>query len=166
MLFRSIPFKMITVCPKCGSPLVRKPNEAAYYCMNEECDSKKIEKLIHFASREAMNIDGLGDKIIEQFYNLGFVTCIEDIYHVDVHEKEIMDIEGFGKKSMDKLLEAIENSKANSLEKLLFGLGIKGIGAKMADTLAYHFGSMDALLNANYVQLTSIKDVEIGRAHV
>ncbi|WP_288208600.1 NAD-dependent DNA ligase LigA [uncultured Catenibacterium sp.] len=154
-----IPFKMITVCPKCGSPLVRKPNEAAYYCMNEECDSKKIEKLIHFASREAMNIDGLGDKIIEQFYNLGFVTCIEDIYHVDIHEKEIMDIEGFGKKSMDKLLEAIENSKANSLEKLLFGLGIKGIGAKMADTLAYHFGSMDALLNANYVQLTSIKDV-------
>ena len=154
-----IPFKMITVCPKCGSLLVRKPNEAAYYCVNEECDSKKIEKLIHFASREAMNIDGLGDKIIEQFYNLGFVTCIEDIYHLGVHEKEIMDIEGFGKKSMDKLLEAIENSKANSLEKLLFGLGIKGIGAKMADTLAYHFGSMDALLNANYVQLTSIKDV-------
>ena len=148
-------------CPVCkGKTQIKQINDVkSLYCMNEECDSKKIEKLIHFASREAMNIDGLGDKIIEQFYNLGFVTCIEDIYHLDVHEKEIMDIEGFGKKSMDKLLEAIENSKANSLEKLLFGLGIKGIGAKMADTLAYHFGSMDALLNANYVQLTSIKDV-------
>lgn len=153
------PFHMIGVCPKCGQPLVRKENEAAYYCVNEHCDSKKIEKIIHFASRDAMNIDGLGDKIIEQFYNLGFVKEIEDIYHLQDHEKEIMETEGFGRKSMDHMIEAIENSKANSLEKLLFGLGIKGIGAKMADTLAKNFKTMDDVLNATYTQLTSIRDV-------
>jgi DNA ligase (NAD+) len=154
-----VPFEMITHCPYCGSPLVRKDNEAAYYCLNEHCDSKKIEKIIHFASRDAMNIDGLGAKIVEQFYNLGFVRSIEDIYHLDEHVHEIMEIEGFGKKSMDNLMEAIEKSKENSLEKLLFGLGIKGIGAKMADLLASEFKTMDNLLEANYYQLTKIRDV-------
>lgn len=153
------PFEMITHCPHCGSLLIRKENEAAYYCMNEHCDSKKIEKIIHFASRDAMNIEGLGTKIVEQFYNLGFVLSIEDIYHLQVHEKEIMDIEGFGKKSMDNLIDAIERSKKNSLEKLLFGLGIKGIGAKMADILASHFKTMDELLDASEYQLIRIKDV-------
>ena len=76
--------------------------------LNEHCDSKKIERIIHFASRDAMNIEGLGEKIIEQFYNLGFVRSIEDIYSLSRHEQEIIDIEGFGRKSMDNLLEAIE----------------------------------------------------------
>lgn len=153
------PFKMIQVCPKCGSPLVRKDNEAAYYCTNEHCDSRRLEKIIHFASRDAMNIDGLGEKILEQFYNLGFVKRIEDIYLIKNHEREIMDIEGFGKKSMDNLIEAIERSKENSLEKLLFGLGIRGIGAKLADTLSAHFKTMDALLDASYNELVSIRDI-------
>lgn len=152
-------FEMIHQCPKCGSELVRKDNEAAYYCLNEHCDSKKIERIIHFASRDAMNIEGLGEKIIEQFYNLGFVKCIEDIYDLYRHENEIMEIEGFGKKSMDNLVSAIEKSKNNSMEKLLFGLGIKGIGAKMADNLAKEFKSMDALLEASTAKLLSIKDV-------
>ncbi len=154
-----VPFKMITVCPHCGSPLVRKDNEAAYYCLNEHCDYKKIEKIIHFASRDAMNIEGLGEKIVEQFYNLGFISSIEDIYHLHVHKKEIMEIEGFGQKSMDNLIEAIEKSKQNSLEKLLFGLGIKGIGAKMADILSKNFKTMDCLLETNQFELTKIKDV-------
>lgn len=154
-----VPFKMITVCPHCGSPLVRKDNEAAYYCLNEHCDYKKIEKIIHFASRDAMNIEGLGEKIVEQFYNLGFISSIEDIYHLHVHKKEIMEIEGFGQKSMDNLIEAIEKSKHNSLEKLLFGLGIKGIGAKMADILSKNFKTMDCLLETNQFELTKIKDV-------
>ena len=152
-------FEMITHCPYCGSLLVRKDNEAAYYCLNEHCDSKKIEKIIHFASRDAMNIEGLGEKIIEQFYNLGFVKSIEDIYDLASHKNEIMEIEGFGKKSMDNLIQAIEKSKENSLEKLLFGLGIKGIGAKMADNLAKEFHTMDELLQASPVKLLSLKDV-------
>lgn len=152
-------FEMIKTCPHCGSLLVRKDNEAAYYCLNEHCDSKKIERIIHFASRDAMNIEGLGEKIIEQFYNLGFVKSIEDIYDLYKHEQEIMDIEGFGRKSMDNLVEAIEKSKNNSMEKLLFGLGIKGIGAKMADNLSKVFKNMDTLLEASDEQLIAIKDV-------
>lgn len=152
-------FKMIDVCPYCGSRLVRKDTEAAYYCLNEHCDSKKIERIIHFASRDAMNIEGLGEKIIEQFYNLGFVKRIEDIYDLYKHKEEIMEIEGFGQKSMDNLIAAIEKSKGNSMEKLLFGLGIKGIGAKMADNLSKEFQSMDALLNASSAKLLSIKDI-------
>lgn len=153
------PFEMIKVCPTCGEPLSRKENEAAYYCLNESCDSKVIEKIIHFASRDAMNIDGLGDRIIEQFYSLGLISSIEDIYHLKEHEQEIIDIEGFGRKSMDNMIEAIEKSKENSLEKLLFGLGIRGIGAKMADTLAKEFKTLDQLLDASYAKLTSIRDV-------
>lgn len=152
-------FEMIETCPYCGSHLVRKDNEAAYYCLNEQCDSKKIERIIHFASRDAMNIEGLGEKIIEQLYNLGFVKRIEDIYTLYQHEQEIMDIEGFGKKSMDNLVAAIEKSKENSMEKLLFGLGIKGIGAKMADNLSKEFKSMDALLAASSAKLLAMKDV-------
>lgn len=154
-----IPFEMIKTCPECGSQLVRKDNESAYYCLNENCDSKKIEKIIHFASRDAMNIEGLGVKIVEQLYNLGFIKSIDDIYHLDEYKEEIMEIEGFGKKSMDNLLGAILKSKSNSLEKLLFGLGIKGIGAKMADLLSSQFKSMDNLLNASEYQLIRIKDV-------
>jgi len=152
-------FHMIQNCPHCGSQLVRKDNEAAYYCLNDHCDFKKIEKIIHFASRDAMNIEGLGERIIEQFYNLDFIKKIEDIYNLYEHKQEIMDIEGFGKKSMDNLIEAIEKSKSNSMEKLLFGLGIKGIGAKMADNLSKEFLSMDALLEASNEKLLSIKDV-------
>ena len=152
-------FKMIEICPHCGSKLIRKDNEAAYYCLNDHCDFKKIEKIIHFASRDAMNIEGLGEKIIEQFYNLDFVKRIEDIYDLYKYEQEIMDIEGFGKKSMDNLVAAIEKSKENSMEKLLFGLGIKGIGAKMADNLSKEFKNMDALLDASDEKLLAIKDV-------
>lgn len=152
-------FEMIDECPYCHSKLVRKENEAAYYCLNEQCDSKKIERIIHFASRDAMNIEGLGEKIIEQFYNLGFIKCIEDIYDLYRHKHEIMDIEGFGQKSMDNLINAIEKSKNNSMEKVLFGLGIKGIGAKMADNLSKVFKNMDNLLNATDSQFIAIKDV-------
>ncbi len=154
-----IPFKMIEHCPHCGSLLIRKNNEAAYYCLNEQCDYKKIEQIIHFASRDAMNIEGLGERIIEQFYNLGYISCIEDIYSLYKHKDEMYELEGFGKKSIDNMLKAIEKSKDNSLEKLLFGLGIKGIGAKMADNLSKEFKSMDAIMNASNEKLLSIRDV-------
>ncbi len=120
-------FKMIEYCPHCGSRLVRKDNEAAYYCLNDQCDFKKIERIIHFASRDAMNIEGLGEKIIEQFYNLGFVKNIEDIYDLYKHEQEIMDIEGFGKKSMDNLVAAIEKSKKIQWKNYCLVLVSKGL---------------------------------------
>ncbi len=153
------PFVMTPVCPKCGQPLVRQKDQAAYFCHNPHCDSKIIEKIIHFASRDAMNIEGLGDRLVEIFYNQGFIKSIIDIFYLHEHTHEIVELDGFGQKSMDNLLEAIEKSKENSLEKLLFGLGIKGVGAKMADVLGRNFKSMDALMNAKYVQLININDV-------
>ena len=118
---KEIPFQMIHECPMCHSKLEKITGQADYYCRNTECPKRNIESIIHYVSRDAMNIEGLGEKIIEQFYNLGFVRSIEDIYSLSRHEQEIIDIEGFGRKSMDNLLEAIEKSKGNSMEKLLFG---------------------------------------------
>ncbi len=152
-------FEMIKVCPKCGAPIERINDQAAYFCHNPHCDSKKIEKIIHFSSRDAMNIDGLGEKIVEQFYNQGFIKNIKEIYYLKDHVHEIIELDGFGQKSMDNLVDAIEKSKENSLEKLLFGLGIKGVGSKMAEVLAARFKTMDALMNAKYVELININDV-------
>lgn len=152
-------FEMTKVCPKCGEPVSREDDQAAYFCHNPHCDSKKIEKIIHFVSRDAMNIDGLGEKIVEQFYNQGFIKNIEEIYYLKDHVKEIIELDGFGQKSMDNLVEAIEKSKENSLEKLLFGLGIRGVGAKMAEVLAARFKTMEALMKAKYVELININDV-------
>lgn len=154
-----IAFEMTKICPKCGEPIERLQDKAAYFCHNPHCDSKKIEKIIHFASRDAMNIDGLGERLVEQFYNQGFIKTIDDIYRLHLHTKEIIELDGFGQKSMTNLIQAIENSKENSLEKLLFGLGIKGVGAKMADVLASKFKTLDQLMNAKYVQLININDV-------
>ncbi|MFR1450097.1 MAG: NAD-dependent DNA ligase LigA [Beduini sp.] len=154
-----IPFAMTKYCPKCGALLEKEPDQAAYFCHNPNCDSKKIEKIIHFASRDAMNIDGMGIRIVEQFYNQGFIKNIIDIYYLYEHAKEIMELDGFGQKSMDNLLNAINHSKENSLEKLLFGLGIKGVGAKMAEVLAAHFKTMDRLMDTDAQELTSINDV-------
>ena len=154
-----IPFAMTKYCPKCGALLEKEPDQAAYFCHNPNCDSKNIEKIIHFASRDAMNIDGMGIRIIEQFYNQGFIKNIIDIYYLYEHAKEIMELDGFGQKSMDNLLNAINHSKENSLEKLLFGLGIKGVGAKMAEVLAAHFKTMDRLMDTDAQELTSINDV-------
>lgn len=154
-----IPFAMTKYCPKCGTLLEKEPDQAAYFCHNPNCDSKNIEKIIHFASRDAMNIDGMGIRIVEQFYNQGFIKNIIDIYYLYEHAKEIMELDGFGQKSMDNLLNAINHSKENSLEKLLFGLGIKGVGAKMAEVLAAHFKTMDRLMDTDAQELTSINDV-------
>lgn len=152
-------FVMATHCPICGSLLERKNDEAAHYCFNPNCDKKKIESLIHFASRDAMNIEGLGDSIIEEFYNLGYLKKIEDIYSLDSHKDEIKLMEGYGEKSVNKLLASIEKSKENSLEKLLFGLGIKEVGAKGAKLIAKKFKAMDFIENATMEELLLIKDV-------
>lgn len=153
----SEPFKFTETCPMCGSKLVKK--DAAYYCINEDCDKKNIETLIHYASRETMNIDGLGDAIIEDFYNLGYLTNIASIYHLNEHKEELKLLEGFGNKSIDNLLNSIEASKSNSLEKVLFALGIRYVGKKNAKILASNYKNIDALMEAKYEDLKQIRDI-------
>jgi len=154
-----IVFKMIDSCPICGSKLVRHEGESAHYCENVDCDARKVESIIHFASRNAMNIEGLGEKICELFYNLKIIKNIGDIYKLHEHEEELVTLDGFGRKSIDNLIEAIDNSKMNSLERLLFGLGIEQIGSKGAKMLAKHFKTLDNLMNATYEDLIKLYDV-------
>ncbi len=153
------PFVMIDSCPICGTKLEKKAGQVDYYCLNEFCPARSIEGLIHFAHRDAMNIDGLGDEIIEDFYNEGFIKEIPDFYHLKDHEEAILLLEGFGKKSFENIVNAVEASKQNSLEKLLFGLGIPGVGSKTAKLLASQFENIDNLMQASKEELKSIKDI-------
>ena len=152
-------FEMITNCPICGSVLQKKDGQVDYYCLNMSCPTRKIESLIHYASRDAMNIDGLGEKIMEDFFNFGFITSIPDIYLLQSHREDLQRLEGYGEKSITNLIESIENSKKNSLEKLIFGLGIPHVGSKTAKILASHFHSMDNLINTKYDDLNNISDI-------
>ena len=158
------PFEMIHTCPICGSELVKKGN-VDYFCVNDACPKKNIEGLIHYASRNAMNIDGLGDEILEDFYNEGFIRSIPDFYHLNEHKEDIIELEGYGLKKVNNLLLAIEESKQNSVERLIFGLGIPGIGAKNAKLLASAYHDMQGLENATYEDLISIKDIGDILAH-
>ncbi len=152
-------FVMICTCPICGSVLEKKKDQVDHYCMNLSCPARKIEGLIHFCSRKAMNIDGLGIEIMEDFFNLGFVKTITDIYHLDEHKKDLIELEGYGTKSVDNLLSAIEDSKHNSLERLIFGLGIGGIGDKTALMLVKKFQNIDNMINASFEDYKNIKDI-------
>ena len=152
-------FIMIKNCPMCNTNLIKKEGQVDYYCPNNKCPARHVESLIHFTSRDAMNIDGLGDRIMEDFYNFHFIGNIADIYSLKDHRKELIRLEGFGEKSISNLLEAIENSKNNSLEKLIFGLGIPHVGAKTAKILAIHFEEMEKLGQATEEELTSIPDI-------
>ena len=143
----------------CGSVLSKKEGESAYYCLNDECSSRKQEILIHYTSRHAMNITGFGDKIIEDFYNRGYLNSIIDFYHLGKYREELMELEGFGDKSINKLLNEIENSKNNSLERLLFGLSVRHVGTKTADILGKEFKNIDNLMNASFDEINSIKDI-------
>lgn len=152
-------FTMIKNCPKCNSILVRKPEEADYYCLNPHCEAKKIEGLIHFASRDAYNIDGLGEKVITELFNDGYISSISDIFKLKEYRLELMSKEGFGQKSIDNLLQAIETSKNNNLDKLVFGLGIRHVGQKIAKTLVKQHRSITELMNATITELIEIDDI-------
>lgn len=154
-----IPFKMIEHCPICEEKIVRAEGQSDYYCLNENCPAKNIEKLIHFVSRGAMNIDGLGGQIVEDLYNLGFVKEIPDFYKLEQYKEEIIALEGYGNKSFDNMIDAIEKSKENSVEKLIFGLGILGIGSKTAKLLASTYKNIDVLKLATYEELRKIRDI-------
>ncbi len=153
------PYKMITNCPICNTPLVSTASGIDLICPNEKCAARSVNSLIHFASRDAMNIDGLGDSMLEDFYNMGFISKITDIYKLKERREEIIELEGYGNKSVDNLEISIENSKHNSLERLLFGLGIPGIGAKTAKVLAKKYETLDNLMNASLEELQDIKDI-------
>ena len=152
-----IPFEMIHTCPDCGEELTKI--DAMHFCLNKSCPSRRIESLIHYASTDALDIEGMGEKVVEQFFTEKFVLNIQDIYKLGDHYNEIIEIDGWSHKSLNGLLKAIENSKQKSLEKLLFGLGIKEVGSKTAKVLAKFFIDMDALMSASVEQLLSISDV-------
>lgn len=154
-----VPYVYPTHCPVCGSRLVRLEGEAAHYCINQDCPARVVESMIHFASRDAMDIDTLGDKKIEQLHEFGFLNSIEDIYFLHEHREELLEKRGYQKKSVDKMLETIETSKKQPLALLLYGLGIRQVGKKAAAILANYFVSMDALMKADVDTLVFINDI-------
>lgn len=155
----SKPYVFEKHCPVCHQGLVRFEDEADTYCINNECPARIIEAIAHFASRDAMNIEGMGVKRVEQLYNQGWIRSVEDIYFL--HEKRdlLTTLDKMGEKSVDKLLSAIQTSKSNSLDKLLYGLGIRHIGEKAAATLAMRFETMDQLMEATEEQLCAVKEI-------
>lgn len=152
-------FVMISECPICKSSLYKDNNQVGSFCINPKCPARNIESLCHFVSRNAMNIDGLGERIIEDFYNYGYIKKFSDIYKLRPKREELIELEGFGNKSVDNLLENIDKSKSNSLERLINAIGINGVGTKTAKVLAKRFGSLDNLRNASYETLLSIPDI-------
>ncbi|ASS87673.1 DNA ligase (NAD(+)) LigA [Geobacillus lituanicus] len=151
------PFAMPTHCPECESELVRLEGEVALRCLNPNCPAQLRERLIHFASRAAMNIEGLGEKVVTQLFNAGLVRDVADLYCLT--KEQLVGLERMGEKSAANLLAAIEASKQNSLERLLFGLGIRYVGAKAAQLLAEHFETMERLERATKEELMAVPEI-------
>lgn len=154
-----MPFEMIKTCPICGENLIRKEGEADYFCVNDNCKARVLNSIIHFASKPAMNIESLGDKLIENFYNEGLIKDIADIYHLFEKKEQLIQMEKLGEKSVENIISSIEVSKSMNLDKLLFALGIKNVGAKVASVVCSKFSTIDEIINANYNELIAIDDV-------
>ncbi|MCG3412898.1 NAD-dependent DNA ligase LigA [Staphylococcus massiliensis] len=150
-------YHMPTHCPSCDHELVRIEGEVALRCINPKCQAQLVEGLIHFVSRQAMNIDGLGEKIILQLYEQGCIKDIADIYYLT--EEDLLPLERMGQKKVTNLLKAIETSKSNSLEQLLFGLGIRLLGVKASRVLAERYDSIECLMEVSEVELLEIHDI-------
>lgn len=146
-------------CPICKSRLFKPEDEVALYCENPECPAQIKARLIHFASRGAMDIEGLGEALIELLVEKGFLKTFSDIYELKNHRAELIKIERLGEKSVDNLLNAIEKSKSQPFEKVLFALGIRYVGAGVAQKLAEHFGNIDALIKADEEEISSIYEI-------
>lgn len=150
----------IKTCPECGSDLIRKEGEAVHYCPNDEsCPPQIVGKIQHFISRKAMNIDGLGDETIETLYRKGLIEHISDLYILHEKMDELKQMERFGEKSINNMLEGIERSKQMPFEKVLFGLGIRYVGETVARKIAQHFKNIDSLMNASYEELISVDEI-------
>ena len=150
----SVPYAMPTVCPSCGEPVVREADEAAIRCVNPDCPSQLLRTLIHFCSRDAMDIEGMGEAVLETFVENGLVHTADDLFHLK--KEDIAAIDRMGDKSADNLLAAAEKSKQNDLSRLLFALGIRHIGQKAGALLATKFGTMDAIMNATEEEILQI----------
>ena len=156
----AVPVVYRTTCPACDTPLERKEGEAAFYCPNDEgCPPQIVGKMQHFIGRKAMNIDGLGDETIETLYSRGYIRHISDIYKLHNHADELKQMERFGDKSINNMLDGIEKSKLMPFEKVLFGLGIRYIGETVAKKLAMYFKSVDKLMAATYDELIAAEEV-------
>lgn len=154
-----IRYQMPNSCPICNFNLIRSTSGIDLLCPNESCPARNIEQLIHFVTKKGMDIEGLGERIIEDFYNLGIITNYLDIYNLKYKKNELIELEGFGEKSVNNLLLAIENSKNNSLERLIYALGIKGIGTKTAYILAKKYFNIEKLIAVTEEELTLIPDI-------
>lgn len=155
----TIPFKMIDRCPECNMPIIKLVNEAEHYCKNIECGGRILEGIIHYASRVAMDIEGLGEKQIEQLYNLGYLKDVSDIYRLHEYKDEILSLDRYGEKRVANILNAIEKSKKQSLDRFIFGLGIRFVGAKASKALAKTFKTLEGICNATYEELITIDDI-------
>src|SRR5580700_461748 len=151
------PVKVPELCPECGSHIHKSPDEVAYRCVNAACPAKRKESLIYFASRHAMNIDGLGDKIVDQLVSTGMVKDFAELYHLDA--ERLAALERMAEKSADNLLREIAASKTNDLSRLVYALGMRFVGERTAELLAGHFGSMEALEKADEQALTNVAEV-------
>jgi DNA ligase (NAD+) len=154
-------FVMPVECPECGSSLVKeslgKTESAAWYCKNDECPAKHLEELTHFVSKKGMNIDGLGEKIVETFHDIGLITDAASIY--DLKKEDIAPLEGFGEKSADNILTSIENSRTVTLHRFIYSLGIRHVGEQTAKDVAKHFKSFDRLQHADIEELSHVEGV-------
>jgi DNA ligase (NAD+) len=155
----SKPFPDPKNCPVCGSKLVKPEDEVYFYCVNYDCPAQTIGRLIHFVGRNAMEIEGLGESILETFIQKDFLKDIADIYSLKDHREELMSMERFGEKSIDNILLAIEGSKKKSFDKVLFGLGIRHVGERVAKILAESFISYDRLAAAPQEEIRSINEI-------
>lgn len=152
-------FKMIDTCPICGEKLIKNLDFADHFCQNENCPSRIVQKLIYFASKQAMDIESLGEKAIINLHEKGFIKNIEDIYNLKDHYNELINLPGYGKKSVDKILNSIEESKNKPFSNLLASLGINEVGKKTAKILTSYFKTIDNLINANYEELETIENI-------
>ncbi len=152
-------FNMITNCPICNTKLIKKDSMVDMFCPNENCGARNIEALIHFVSRDAMNIEGLGERIMEDFYNFDIVKSFKDIYLLSNKKEDLIELEGFGNKSISNILKSVENSKSNSLERLLFAIGIEEVGKKTAKILSERYLNLDNIRNTTEEELVSIRDI-------
>lgn len=154
-----VPYVFPQTCPICHSHLIRLQGEAAHYCINQDCPARVVESMIHFASRDAMNIETLGDKKIEQLHEWGYLNSVEDIYFLYQYREDLVSKPGYQEKSVDKLFEQIEASKKKDLATLLYALGLRQVGKKSATILADHFLDMDTLMKAKEEELIALKDI-------
>lgn len=152
---KSSAYRFPNKCPECGSKLFRPEGEANYYCENSDCPAQTKGRIEHFASRGAMDIEGLGEAVVDQFVNLGFIKTVADLFELSTHEQKIIELDGWGKKSATNLFDAIEKSKSRPFGRVLYALGVRHVGASIAQLLVDNFTTI--------YQLTQAKEEELQR---